>query len=103
RDARAGARGEGGQQRPIGTRQPARAGPGAHALEGMPQPQGDGLTGPEGRLRLLGDGAQWRIDLVEQCRDTLPRGHAALFSWAGWHAPSRAEADDDSTSHTLAL
>ena len=47
--------GEVGKQRPIVARQPAREGPVAHTFEGMEQPQGDHLTGPEVRLRVFGE------------------------------------------------
>ena len=36
--------------------------PVAHAFEGMEQPQGDHLTGPEVRLGMFGDGAHLLID-----------------------------------------
>ena len=42
-----------------------REGPVAHPFEGMQQPQGDHLTGPEVRLRMFGDGAQLLINLIE--------------------------------------
>src|SRR6266566_4258243 len=64
-----GTLGEAGKQRPIITRQPAIEGPVADAFEGMQQPQGDHLTGPEVGLGMFGDGAQLLIDLIEQCRD----------------------------------
>src|SRR2546427_3297068 len=76
-----GTLGEAGKQRPIITRQPAIEGPVAPAFEGVEQPQGDHLTGPEVRLRMFGDGAQLLIDLVEQRRDKLHRGHTALLLW----------------------
>src|SRR2546422_6218085 len=51
--------------------------------EGMQQPQGDHLTGPEVRLRMFGDGAHLLIDLVEQCRDKIKGDHEFLRSWQG--------------------
>src|SRR5215475_593439 len=70
-------------------RQPAIEGPVAHALEGMQQPQSDDLTGPEVGLRVFGDGVQLLIDLVEQRRDQIHRGHAALLSREGCHTDQR--------------
>src|SRR5881296_1914035 len=58
--------GEPREQCPIVARQPVIEGPVAHAFEGVEQPQGDHLTGPEVRLRMFGDGAQLLIDLKEQ-------------------------------------
>src|SRR5262244_4444086 len=46
-------------------RQPAIAGPVAHALEGMQQPQSDDLTGPEVGLRVFGEACQLVINLTE--------------------------------------
>jgi hypothetical protein len=77
-----GALGEARKQRAIITRQPAIEGPVAPAFEGVEQPQGDHLTGPEARLGMFGDGAQLLIDLVEQRRDKLHRDHTALLFWA---------------------
>jgi len=51
--------------------------------EGMQQPQGDHLTGPEVGLGMFGDGAQLLIDLIEQRRDKLHCHHTALLSGAG--------------------
>jgi hypothetical protein len=34
------------------------------------------------RIGMFGDGAQLLIDLVEQRRDKLHRGHTALLFWA---------------------
>src|SRR5712691_9909798 len=78
-----GALGEARKQRAIITRQPAIEGPVAHAFEGMQQPQGDHLTGPEVRLGVFGDGAHLLIDLVEQCRDKIEGDHGLLRSWQG--------------------
>src|SRR6266480_5402071 len=75
--------GEVGKQRPIVARQPAIEGPVAHAFEGVEQPQGDHLTGPEVRLRMFGDGAQLLIDLIEQRRDKIEGDHGLLRSWQG--------------------
>src|SRR4029434_9433510 len=78
-----GALGEARKQRAIITRQPAIEGAVAHAFEGMQQPQGDHLTGPEVRLRMFGDGAQLLIDLVEQGRDKIEGDHGLLRAWQG--------------------
>src|SRR6266705_4109398 len=53
------------------------------------QPQGDHLTGPEAGLGMFGDGAQLLVDLVEQRRDKIYRGHAALLSGEGCHTDQR--------------
>src|SRR5438128_3104186 len=84
-----GALGEAGKQRPIVARQPAIEGPVAHAFKGMQQPQGDHLTGPEVGLGMFGDGAHLLIDLIEQRRDQIYRGHAALLSREGRHTDQR--------------
>ncbi len=63
--------GEAGEQGAIVTRQPAREGAVAHAFEGMEEPQGDHLTGPEVGLRMFGDGGEMVIDLAKEGRDTL--------------------------------
>jgi hypothetical protein len=76
-----GALGEPRKQRPIVARQPPIEGPVAYAFEGMEQPQGDDLAGPELGLGMFGDGAQLLIDPVEQRRDKLHGNHAALLSW----------------------
>jgi hypothetical protein len=60
-----GALGEVGKQRAIVARQPAIEGAVADAFEGMQQPQGDHLTGPEVRLGMFRQSAQLLIDLVE--------------------------------------
>src|SRR5215471_17021470 len=78
-----GALGEAGEQRPIVARQPAIKGPVAPAFEGMEQPQGDDLTGPEVGLGVFGDGAELLVDLVEQCRDKLDGDHGLLRAWQG--------------------
>src|SRR5215475_10206028 len=76
--------GEAGEQRPIVARQPAIEGPVASAFEGVQESQGDHLTGPEVRLRVLGDRAQLLIDLREQRRDKLDGGgHRLLRSSQG--------------------
>src|SRR6516165_856677 len=59
-----GALGKPWKQRPIIACQPPIEGAVADAFEGMEQPQGDHLTGPEVRLRMCGDGAYLLIDLV---------------------------------------
>src|SRR6266571_6604280 len=53
------------------------------------QPQGDHLTGPEAGLRVFGQGAHLRIDLIEQRRDKIHGGHTALLSCEGCHAYQR--------------
>ena len=78
---KAGALGEAWEQRAIVPRQPPIEGAVAPAFEGMQQPQGDDLTGPEVGLGVFGDRAQLLIDLVEQRRDKLHRGHTALLFW----------------------
>jgi len=69
-----GAFGELGEQRPIVAGQPPIQRAVADAFEGMQEPQGDHLTGPETGLGMLGDGTQLLIDLVEQGGDTLMCG-----------------------------
>jgi hypothetical protein len=75
--------GEVGKQRAIVAGQPAIEGPVAPAFEGMEQPQGDDLTGPEVGLVVFGDGAELLVDLVEQCRDKLAGDHGLLRAWPG--------------------
>jgi hypothetical protein len=84
-----GTLGEVGKQRPIVARQPAIKGPVAHAFEGMEQPQGAHLTGPEVRLGVWGDGAQLLIDFIEQGGDKLYGHPTALLSSQGCHASQR--------------
>ena len=84
-----GALGEAGKQRAIITRQPAIEGPVAPAFEGMQQPQGDHLTGPEVRLGMFRDGAQLLIDLIKQCGNKLYGGHTALLAGERCHAYQR--------------
>ena len=84
-----GALKEPGKQRPIVAREPPIKRPVASAFEGMEQPQGDHLTGLEVGLGGCGDRAQLLIDLVEQRRDQIHRGHAALLSREGWHVEQR--------------
>src|SRR5262249_56576677 len=55
----------------------------------MQQHQGDDLAGPEMGLGVFGDGPYLVVDLVEQCRDTLHRDHAALLSGDGCHPDPR--------------
>src|SRR5712691_8785753 len=76
----AGPLGEAGEQRPIVSRQPAIKRAVADAFEGMEQPQGDHLTGPEVGLGVFGDRAQLLIDLVEQRGDKIQGGHTALLA-----------------------
>src|SRR5262250_1666073 len=78
-----GALGEVGKQGPIVACQPPIEGAVAHAFEGMQQPQGDHLTGPEVRLRMFGNGAQLLIDLIEQRGDKLDGDHGLLRAWQG--------------------
>src|SRR5215467_9001679 len=75
--------GEAGEQRPIVARQPAIERPVPHTFEGMQQPQGDHLTGPEVRLRMFGNGVQLLIDLIEQRGDQLDGDHGLLRAWQG--------------------
>jgi len=44
---------------------------------------------PEVGLGVFGDGAHLLIDLVEQRRDKIHRGHAALLSWEGCYTDQR--------------
>src|SRR6266446_1673974 len=78
-----GTLGEVGKQRPIVARQPAIEGSVADAFEGMEEPQGDDLTGPEAGLGVFGDGAYLLVDLVEQRRDKIDGAHRLLRSWQG--------------------
>jgi len=48
--------------------------------ERMQQPQGDDRAGPEVGLRVCGDGAQLRIDFIEQGGDKRHGHHTALLS-----------------------
>src|SRR4030095_544465 len=75
--------GEAREQRPIVARQPAIERPVPDTFEGMQQPQGDHLTGPEVRLRMFGNGAQLLIDLIEQRGDQLDGDHGLLRAWQG--------------------
>src|SRR5262249_12482222 len=75
--------GQAGKQRPIVACQPAIEGPVPHTFQGMQQPQGDHLTGPEGRLRMFGNGAQLLIDLIEQRSDKLDGDHRLLRACQG--------------------
>src|SRR5262249_26794970 len=70
-------------------RQPAIEGPVPYTFQCMQQPQGDDLTGPEVGFGVFGDGAQLLINLVEQRRDQLLGGHAALLSGEGCHPDQR--------------
>src|SRR5262249_38546077 len=70
-------------------RQPAIERPVAHAFQGMEQPQGDDLTGPEMGLGVFRDGAQLLINLIEQCRDQIHRAHVALLAGEGYHPDQR--------------
>src|SRR5215510_7814447 len=78
-----GALGKPRKQRPIIARQPAIEGAVPHTFQGMQQPQGDDLTGPEVGFGVCGDGAQLLIDLREQRGDQLLGGHALLRSSPG--------------------
>ena len=84
-----GALGEPRKQRAIVARQPPRERAVAHAFEGVEQPQGDHLTGPEVGLGMCGQSTHLFIDLVEQCGDKLHGGHTALLAWEGCHAYQR--------------
>ena len=77
-----GALGEVGKQGPIVACQPAIEGTIAHAFEGVEQPQGHHLTGPEVGLGMFEDRAHLLIDLIEQRRHKLDGGgHRLLRSW----------------------
>src|SRR5215475_331191 len=79
-----GALGKPRKQRPIVARQPPIEGAVADAFEGMQEPHGDDLTGPEVGLGMFGDGAQVLIDLREQRRDKIDGGgHRRLRSSQG--------------------
>src|SRR5256885_2292449 len=54
------------KQGPIVARQPAIEGAVAPAFEGVEEPQGDHLAGPEAVLGMFGGGWQLLIDLVEK-------------------------------------
>src|SRR5215475_6852801 len=54
-----------GKQRPRVARQPAIEGSVAPTFEGMQEPHGDDLTGPEVRLRVFGEACQLVINLTE--------------------------------------
>src|SRR6266496_1382158 len=77
------------KQRTVVARQPAIEGAVAPAFQRMQQPQGDHFTGPEVGLGMFGDGTYLLINLVEQRRDKLHRGHTALLSWEGCHTDQR--------------
>src|SRR6266568_4177139 len=53
------------------------------------QPQGDHLPGPKAGVGMFGDGAHLLIDLVEQRRDKIYSGHAALLSGERCHTDQR--------------
>jgi hypothetical protein len=53
------------------------------------QPQGDDRAGPEVGLGGCGDGAQLRIDFIEQRGDKLHGPQTALLSSQGCHASQR--------------
>src|SRR5947207_11292296 len=79
-------------QCPRVARYPAREGPVPHTFQGMQQPQGDDLPGPEVGFGVCGDGAQLLIDLVEQRRDQIHCGHGPLLSSPGCRfSPSLVE------------
>ena len=66
-----GALGEPGKQRPIVAASKTDRTRGCLHLEGMEQPQGAHLAGPEVGLGMFRDGAHLLIDLIEQRRDQL--------------------------------
>src|SRR5207248_601190 len=78
-----------GKQRAIVTCQPAIKRAIAPTFEGVEQPQGDHLTGPEASLGMFRDSAHLLIDLVEQGSDKIHSRHTALLSGAGWHTAQR--------------
>src|SRR5215468_1201836 len=81
--------GQAGEQRLIVARQPAIERTIPDAFERMQEPERHHLTGPEVRLGVFGDGAQLRMDLVEQGSDKLHGAHTALLSWEGCHREQR--------------
>ena len=84
-----GALGELRTHRPRGACHPARAGPGAHALARVEQPQRDHLTGPAARRGRLRNGAPRLIDRGEPGREKSPGGPTALRSGEGGHTAPR--------------
>jgi len=78
-------------QCPRVARYPAREGPVPHTFQGMQQPQGDDLPGPEVGFGVCGDGAQLLIDLVEQRRDQIHCGHGLLRSSPGCRLSTSVE------------
>src|SRR6516164_10723903 len=78
-----GALGKPRKQRPIVARQPPIEGAIAHTFEGMQEPQGDHLTGPEVGLGMFGDRTHLLINLREQRRDKLHCDHGLLRSSPG--------------------
>jgi hypothetical protein len=60
-----GTLGQAREQRPIVAGQPPIKRAVADAFEGMQEPQGDHLTGPETGIGMLGEACQMVIDLAE--------------------------------------
>jgi hypothetical protein len=84
-----GALGELRQPRPRGAGQPARAGPGAHALARVEPPQRAHLPGPAARRGMLREGAPLLSDCVAQGRAKSYGGPTARRSGAGGHTAQR--------------
>ncbi len=85
-----GALGELGKQRPRVAREPTIQRPVASAFEGMEQPQGDHLTGPEAGVEVFGDGAHLLIDLIEQRGDKIMESKDSALLHCGSRFPSSA-------------
>src|SRR5262245_43511401 len=92
--------GQARERGPIVARQRAIERPVAPALEGMQQPQGDDLTGPEVGFGVFGDSAQLLIDLIEQRRDKLHRDHGLLRAWQGVTLSTSVEEGHDYNNKT---
>jgi hypothetical protein len=75
--------GEPGDQRPLGARPAALAGPMPDTLERLPPSQGPHLTGPAGGRGGVGHGVPLLSAVVAQGDETIPCGQAALLCGAG--------------------
>jgi hypothetical protein len=64
-----------GKQGPVVVGQPAVEGPGAHALDGVEQPNSDGLTGPQPGLGMLGNIYHLAVHFTKQFSDKIYGGH----------------------------
>jgi hypothetical protein len=78
------ARGEAGQQGPIGARPPAMERPVPYTLEGLPPSPGEHRPGPAGRGGVLGQRVALRLDVGEPSAHHVPGGQAALRGGEGW-------------------